>query len=102
MSLLEIDSNVNMAGLHWCMRPVLLAAERVYTALQAPLRITSALDGEHSPRSLHYYGLAIDLGVRNMTGSKRKRAVEMLQKDVGCAFQVIDGTNYIHVEWDPQ
>ena len=102
MRTLSIKDGVEMSGLHWCMRPVLLAAERVWSALQAELEITSALDGEHSPRSLHYYGLALDFGVKNMTGSKRKRAVQMLQNELGCAFQVIDGVDHIHVEWDPQ
>jgi len=102
MRVLEIKDDVDMAGLHWCMRPVLIAAERVYSALQAGLEVTSVTDGEHSPRSLHYYGLAIDLGVRGMEGSRRKRAVEMLQDKVGCGFQVLDEVDHIHIEWDPQ
>ena len=46
------------------MRPVLVAANIVWTRHGQELVVTSGLDGTHSAGSYHYYGFALDLRTR--------------------------------------
>ena len=64
------------------------------------LVITSARDGVHSKHSHHYKGLAIDLRVWDIddTAAMCRKIRGML----GSEYQVIDESNHIHIEYDPE
>lgn len=65
--MLELKPGVRLAGLRPEMLVALMAAERAFADLGADLVITSALDGRHSPTSLHYTGCAVDLRTRDLS-----------------------------------
>lgn len=59
------------------------------------LYITSIRDGNHSPGSLHYDGLAFDIRYGN--ASKEK-----MQAVLGTGWDVVFESNHIHCEYDPK
>jgi len=63
--------------------------------------VTSAHDGEHSPRSLHDDGLAIDLRVWGFTEAEAKRATAEIQQRLGKRWDVVYEGTHIHIEYDP-
>lgn len=62
--------------------------------------ITSARDGRHMSKSLHFLGKAIDLRTRDMSG-KEKKVVEALKKKLGNNFDIVLESDHIHLEYDP-
>jgi len=100
--MLKLTKGVRMAGLDIKMRPVLLAAGMIWDLEGQDLIVTSALDGEHSPGSLHYYGLAIDFAVRAFDDDVKRNITFKLREELGRAYDVINEGDHIHVEWDPR
>ena len=64
------------------------------------MTVTSALDGKHGVKSLHYKGLAIDIRTRDMKKPVDcyKRIKDKLDKD----FDVVLEKTHIHIEYDPK
>jgi hypothetical protein len=74
--------------------------------------ITSLLDGEHNPGSLHPKGYAVDLRTLDLTVQERQSFITSLRQELEpLGFQVIweggPGATaattgaHVHVEWDP-
>lgn len=63
--------------------------------------ITSGTDGEHSPQSLHYVGLAVDLRTRGLAMSRIIALAEALKLALGVDFDVVIEATHLHIEWDP-
>ena len=84
------------------MQPVLKHAERVWNNYGQELVITSALDGEHSAGSLHYYGKAVDLRSNYFDVADKMSVVADLRGILGCYCDVIVHSTHIHVEYDPK
>ena len=70
--------------------------------------ITSLRDGEHGSHSLHYGAslgdircAALDIRTRNLTEKEQRVAIVQLRRYLGDAFDVVDESNHIHVEYDP-
>ena len=70
--------------------------------------ITSLRDGEHGRHSLHYGGplgdirvQGCDIRTRNLSNSEQRVAIVQLRRYLGEAYDVIDESNHIHVEYDP-
>ena len=62
------------------------------------LHITSLREGNHSNGSLHYEGLAFDIG--RFTPSDRL-PMKMIKQVMGSNWDVIDEGHHIHFEYDP-
>jgi len=100
---MKIKKGVIMQGLQIEMQPALIEAERIWKSLGEELVITSALDGEHSAGSLHYYGYALDFRTRYFSTSQRRSAFEQLTHALAkesVFFDVIEHSSHIHVEFD--
>jgi hypothetical protein len=97
--LLGIKQGVIMQGLRPEMRPVLIQASSLWFLNGQKLVITSALEGEHSPGSLHYYGYALDFRTRYFDEKTKLRIANELQLELGSKYEVHLETNHIHVEY---
>lgn len=109
MARIEVkDDTVNIWGLQPQMRPVLRESARIWAKHGKPHVVTGARDGIHSPSSLHYYGLAVDLRTWEHTGAQwgmedRKRIVSELTFELAKIsehYQVVIHPTHIHVEYD--
>jgi len=60
--------------------------------------ITSTYEGTHSPRSLHYADLAIDI---RKPGTVNE-LVATLKSRLGSDYDVVDEHDHIHIEYDPK
>ena len=82
------------------MRPVLIAADKVWKKHGRELVITCTGGGVHSPGSLHYYGYAIDLRTNYFGTEQVKEVARDLISELPDGFQVIVERTHIHVEYD--
>lgn len=65
--------------------------------------ITSTYDGNHSPSSLHYAHLAVDLRMpRGLPATKLRDLEAGLKKSLGSDFDVLLERDHFHVEYDPK
>jgi len=97
---MKLKHGVSLVGLHLPMRKVLIEAERIWKAHGKELVVTSGLDGQHSARSLHYYGYAVDLRTRYFDTVTTMKVANELRSALGEKYQVIVERNHIHVEYD--
>ncbi len=102
---MKIKDGVIMAGLQLVMRPALIEAEKLWKQYGQDdgVTVTSALDGEHSAGSLHYYGLALDFRTHYWSPETaykvyRNLKVRLRQKNIN--FDVVFHKTHIHVEYD--
>lgn len=66
--------------------------------------VTSTDEGKHGYASLHYVGLAADLGTKNR-GIDRQEALELMRcirHALGTGYDVIAEDTHIHVEYQPK
>ena len=97
---MKIKPGVIIAGLKIEMRLALLVAEEVYKDEGLQLTVTSALDGDHSAGSYHYYGYAVDIRSRGMNEPQKKRVVKEIQENLPPYYDVINEVSHIHIEYD--
>ena len=65
--------------------------------------VTSTYDGNHSPSSLHYAHLAVDLRLPAETPFISNDIVKKeLKSSLGKDFDVILERNHFHIEYDPK
>lgn len=101
---MEFKAGVPRNTLDYHMRPVLDIVDEIWAAHGYKAVATSTTDGVHSAKSLHYYGLAVDIRSRDIDVKDKP---EMLKKlsfallQLSHRYQVIDEPDHIHVEWDP-
>ncbi len=93
---------VQLRGMQPQIAMVPFYAESIWRALFQGLVVTSVCDGKHSPNSLHYKGLAIDLRTRYFNSIEKGIAAKELQKALGDEYDVVVELTHIHVEWDPK
>jgi len=101
---MKVKSGVYLFGLRPPMRKVLLVANQIYKDFgYRGVTITSTTDGVHSAGSLHPYGYAVDIRVREgydwFTKKQRRLIVSMLRRALGADYDVLDEGNHIHIEW---
>lgn len=96
---MKIKPGVSLQGLQLPMRPVLMLAEQVYQSFGQELVVTSGPGGEHSARSLHYYGYALDFRIRGIPLDVCWKIVYSLRRELGDSYQVMLETTHIHVEY---
>lgn len=99
---MKIKDGVIMAGLHLPMRLPLMFAEKIWSEIGQELVVTSALDGQHSSRSLHYFGYALDFRTRYFNEDQKNMAFRLLSdslKKYHNDYRVILEKTHIHVEY---
>jgi hypothetical protein len=99
---MKLKENVNMAGLKLQMRKALMAANQVWSENGQELVVTSALDGEHSPSSLHYYGYALDFRTRYFDDKTLPKVIHEYSEALrylDVAYRMVVHDTHIHVEW---
>ena len=97
---MKIKSGASIQGLDIRMRPALVEADVIWSQRGKELVVTSGLDGEHIPASLHYYGLAVDLRTRYFTKEEKEEVRQELQTALGMSFDVISEKSNMHVEYN--
>jgi len=97
---MRIKKGASLQGLDIKMRPVLMAANRIWKKYGKDLVVTSGLDSAHSAGSLHYYGLAVDLRTRYFSHGKKIQVFNDLKIKLGNSYDVINEKTHIHVEWN--
>ena len=89
------------------VRRIIDIGEIIFDLLGVDLVITSANDGKHSPESLHYSGLALDMRIKHIGKVEdKKRAATFLTLALGDDYDVVleslgKPNEHIHVEYDP-
>jgi hypothetical protein len=58
--------------------------------------VTSTYEGDHSPSSLHYAHLAVDIRL----GMNKQQTVKALRRALGRKFDVVLEKDHIHIEYD--
>lgn len=99
---MKIKPGVDLCGLRPEMTPALLCMDRLYTAADYVLTLTSVVDGRHSEKSLHYRGLAFDC--RTTAAGMPQATIDEIVEAARAAlpgFDVLDEGDHLHVEWDP-
>jgi hypothetical protein len=99
---MQIDNGATIAGLDIRMRPVLIAADRIWKKYGNELVVTCGLNGVHSAGSLHYYGLALDFRTRYFTATEKTAVEREMAADLGDDFDVVMHNTHMHVEYDPK
>jgi len=98
---MRIKRGASIQGLDIAMRPLLIAAERVWQRHGAECVITSGLRDYDLFESLHPWGLAVDL--RTYYFEDPEAIVRELyeEPEVTSDYDVIFHRNHIHAEYDP-
>lgn len=99
----SIVRGVIMSGLQLPMRNVILNACTVFFDMKKNCIITSALDGVHSPESLHPFGYALDFRTRHLTSKMITKAKYSLKERLWrCSvyYDVVVCKNCLHAEYD--
>ena len=81
------------------MRLVLIEADRIMRIFKKELVVTSALDGEHSPGSLHYYGFALDFRTRHLDDDEKVKFHDELSYRLTSNYRCILEYTHLHVEY---
>lgn len=83
--------------------PILLAvivAREVFTELEADFIVTSFCDGTHGPKSLHRFGLAMDVRTRHLMPGEIRPIVARL-RDRLPGYDIVEEHDHLHIEYDP-
>lgn len=81
-----------------CLLGILLAAA-VFEAAGQKFTVTSLTDGKHMENSLHYYGLAFDIRIRDLKNFGANKMALLLSEALGECYTVILESDHIHVEY---
>lgn len=99
----KVKEGVKLNGLQPEMIPAIFAAWARFEQVGAPyVMITSALDGTHSQKSLHYKGLALDFRTNHITPEKAEAVVKAMKMDLDGQYDIVLESTHIHVEFDPK
>lgn len=75
-----------------------LISSVVLEVSQQEIVVTSTYEGTHSPSSMHYANLAIDIRLPK----NYNKVAEELKAALGKGYDVIVESNHIHIEYDPK
>ena len=100
---MKAKKSVNLEGVGFEIGYALGVAEMVYFTNGARMVVTSARDGKHSAKSLHYSGRAVDIRTRNLLPETLNRVFGALRKILEPAgFDVVPESDHIHIEFQPK
>ena len=107
--MIFLKDSVHLVGpdsgqLHPTLEAALSDVERLFKQYNSPTVITSAWDGKHSTKSLHYKGRAVDLRIWYLDDAEL--FAEALQGHLdhtwGHIFDIVFEPDHIHLEYDPR
>ena len=107
MPNLCLKDGVRITGDHFnpeIVRIVDAARETAPMMERGVVWVTSANDGRHSDKSLHYKNQAFDIRIFNIIGDVHREAkewAERMQAALGPDYDVVYEKDHIHVEYDP-
>jgi hypothetical protein len=101
---MKFKKGVSLAGAREEIRPILIAADRIWKDFGQELVITCYMNGMHSPGSHHYYGYALDLRTRYFRDYDEVVSVARelgfaLGHNHGDRYKVIVEKTHIHVHF---
>lgn len=99
---MKLKPGASIKGLQSEMVLGLSICDSVYSKHGVEMVITAGTDGKHSPGSLHYVGLAVDLRTSNVPADKLKTLEVALQDSLQAQFDVILESDHFHVEFQPK
>jgi hypothetical protein len=100
---MKIANNARIIGVRTEMLFATMAVESVFSTYGLEAVITSAIDGEHSPGSLHYTGSALDYRTRFFaTRADAEEAAGEVREALGPDFDVVLEDTHLHIEFDPK
>jgi len=67
-----------------------------------PCRQTSGLEGKHGRNSLHFAGLAFDIGKSGVPGVFLSKVRDDLATRLGDQFDVVEEGDHWHIEFQPE
>ena len=94
-----VKLGVDISRLERPIRRTLNIIDRIFREHGEEAVITSTYEGDHSPSSLHYANLAVDIRLpkENPTG-----IALAIQRALGDDYDVIIEKTHIHIEYDPK
>ncbi len=92
-----VKLGVDISRLKRGMRRALNVIDRLYIENGQEAVLTSTYEGSHSPSSLHYANLAIDI---RLPHKGLPAMVEALKDSLGTKFDIIPESNHIHIEYE--
>ena len=98
MAVLKVKNGVQPKLVH-----LLAAISRAAGRLHNPSEvwITSGIEGQHSPDSLHYALRAVDIRTRNFpTMNTLDDFIIDLRVELGPDYDIVKEATHLHVEWD--
>lgn len=94
------DASVKLDGMDWRLWQAAVVCEAILAQYGSDLVITSAKDGKHSAKSLHYEGKAIDIRIWKIANRAQQVIAEM-KAQLGPEYDVVLEDDHIHLEYDP-
>lgn len=96
------EYNVNPRDLQPVMRQALLIVDRRFGACKKRLTITCTGGGAHTPTSLHPWGYAFDVRIRQLTRAQKIYILNKTNDDFEYTpYQIELHGDHFHVEYDP-
>ena len=102
MSDITIKPGVSIKGLEVQAAIAFLVACSIYRKYGYTCRLTSGTEGKHSPGSLHYVGLAIDLGILTIPKQMTETIYREITNSLGAEYDVVLESDHIHIEYQPK
>tara|TARA_Y100000114_G_scaffold50443_2_gene46041 strand:- start:2717 stop:3037 length:321 start_codon:yes stop_codon:yes gene_type:complete len=82
----------------------IIVAKEVYDKYTTDLVITSGSErsAKHSPTSLHYSGMAVDIRTRNLPEGTKEEVYSLIKEALNVDYDVILHSTHIHIEYQPK
>jgi len=99
--MISVKGGVSLKKLQPQMAIAFTVIAGCFAEVGQPCRLTSGDDGQHMKTSLHYKGLAIDIGIIGLYDGGQQITAKIKER-LGAQFDVVLESNHIHVEFDPK
>jgi len=94
------QTGARLAGLQTEALAAWMVAASVYAAQGEDCRLTAGTDSKHMPGSLHYVGLAIDIGPP--PAHKKAPVLAALKLALADDYDVVEEGDHLHIEFQPK
>ena len=93
---MQLKSGVRIQGI----QPEMILACLVVEQHIPGFTMTSALDGQHSAKSKHKLGYAIDIRTHNLSPEEAVNATGGIKRALGSEFYVLLETDHIYIQFN--